>query len=229
MNKQENLWSGNFGDSYTERNKYTPEKHDFHVRQLFWADFIEEYQLHEKPVLEVGCGDGKNLHCFNNGYGIDINARALTYNYPGWSVYGKATDIPFKDNYFDLCFTCGLLIHIPPDDLLTVMGEMVRCSRKYVMFMEYYAEKEEMIEYHGEKDVLWKRPYKDIFLSSFSLSPEKREYKKQWIEEMKEMMKKYPDVDYNLTTPDFDCIDEGFLGKDAGFDDVTWWLFERTR
>ena len=28
--------------------------------------------------------------------------------------------------------------------------------------------------------------------------------------------------------PELRLVKRGFLGKDAGWDDVTWWLFERT-
>ena len=199
MNKQEEMWAGKFGDEYTERNS----SFSLYLRRKpFWREFVKKYKI--PRVLEVGCNRGHNLQCFEGmRYGIDVNERALKkaqelWKYNGtWCEYGKATDIPFKDNFFDLVFTCGLLIHIPPDDLLPVMSEMVRCSHKYVMFMEYWAEKEEEIEYRGEMGLLWKRPYKDIFLSFYSRHSQ------------------------------YECIDEGFLTKDDGFDDVTWWLFER--
>ena len=204
MTKQEEMWAGKFGDEYTNRCFSYP-----FFRRPFWGRLFTEYYF--KNVLEVGCGDGKNtlslLWYMNdkNVYGIDINKTAIqlaqknnidAIEYIN-AFYGQATDIPFKDNFFDLVFTCGLLIHIPPDDLLPVMSEMVRCSHKYVMFMEYWAEKEEEIEYRGEMGLLWKRPYKDIFLSFYSRHSQ------------------------------YECIDEGFLTKDDGFDDVTWWLFER--
>jgi len=193
----EERWAGKFGDEYHERNDMIPRRWDF------WCEFYKKYSC--EKVLEVGCGRASNLLFMPSeiiGYGIDVNwdaiyeARRLDEINP---IYGCATDIPFKDNFFDLVFTCGLLIHIPPDDLLRVMSEMVRCSRKYVMMMEYAAEKEEKIKYR-EGVGLWKRPYKDLFFSSFSRSC----YIKKW-----------------------QCIDEGYLGKDDGFDNITWWLFER--
>ena len=42
---------------------------------------------------------------------------------------------------FDLTFTTGVLIHQPPDSLPIVMNEIVRCSRRYVLCGEYYAER----------------------------------------------------------------------------------------
>jgi pseudaminic acid biosynthesis-associated methylase len=214
MNRQEELWAGTFGDEYTERNQYVGP------RWKFWHEFVCRYGM--LRVLEVGCNLGKNLSFIDNEiweefdalaevYGIDVNWEALESKGARGRIYGKATDIPFKDSYFDLVFTCGLLIHVPPEDLLTVMGECVRTSRKYVMFMEYYAEEEEQVEYHGERDVLWKRPYKEIFLDNFS------PHKVLW---------GTCPTTYFPAQCDIECIDEGFLGKDQGFDDVTWWLFE---
>ena len=205
MNKQEEMWAGKFGDEYTRRMINGTE--DYAIRQGFWKSFFSRH-IDIENILEVGCGYGFNLHNIplvlgfgqRRLVGIDVNDNSLEDCYRQGRIdtlYGQATDIPFKDNFFDLVFTCGLLIHIPPDDLLPVMSEMVRCSHKYVMFMEYWAEKEEEIEYRGEMGLLWKRPYKDIFLSFYSRHSQ------------------------------YECIDEGFLTKDDGFDDVTWWLFER--
>ena len=209
MSKQSLMWASEFGDEYARRNSRTMKE-----REGFWQGYGRKH----KRILEVGCGDGKNVVGILRGnennneiYGVDVNLIALdmlNYHLVGYesgmvhAVYGKATDIPFKDNFFDLVFTCGLLIHIPPEDLLTVMSEMIRCSRKYVMMMEYYAEEETMIPYHGEDDMLWKRPYAEIFINNFSRLLENYMHWKQ--------------------------IDGGFLGKDDGFDDVNWWLFERT-
>ena len=88
---------------------------------------------------------------------------------------------------------------------------MVRCSRKYVMFMEYYAEKEEKIEYRDGVG-LWKRPYKQVFEEQYCVPHEV-----YWA---------LAHGTGQFVIP-WKCIDEGFLGKDSGFDDITWWLFER--
>jgi len=205
MNKQEEMWAGKFGDEYHERNLLSEL---YENRPDFWMKKIRGQGMGLTNVLEVGCGTGPNLFWLANRkypfleiYGLDINESACEEARKITGVNGickgMARHLPFKDNFFDLVFTCGLLIHIPPDDLLPVMSEMVRCSHKYVMFMEYWAEKEEEIEYRGEMGLLWKRPYKDIFLSFYSRHSQ------------------------------YECIDEGFLTKDDGFDDVTWWLFER--
>jgi len=54
----------------------------------------------------------------NNLYGIELQqyaiekAKALTKRIN--IIHGVADDIPFKDGYFDMVFTSGVLIHIHP-------------------------------------------------------------------------------------------------------------------
>src|SRR5262245_52907988 len=50
----EALWSGAFGDAYTERNKTVGEE-----RQRFWRATLDEFPA--AGVLEVGCNLGANL------------------------------------------------------------------------------------------------------------------------------------------------------------------------
>lgn len=43
-------------------------------------------------------------------------------------IRGTADDIPFRDGYFDLVFTSGVLIHINPQSIGKVLREIYRCS-----------------------------------------------------------------------------------------------------
>jgi len=47
-------------------------------------------------------------------------------------IHGVADDIPFKDGYFDMVFTSGVLIHISPGNINRVLDEIYRCSREYI-------------------------------------------------------------------------------------------------
>ena len=38
-------------------------------------------------------------------------------------IQGVARDLPFRDDFFDLTFTCGVLIHQPKESLREVMAE----------------------------------------------------------------------------------------------------------
>lgn len=166
MMMNEEIWAGELGNEYVDRN--LPQQAE---RQLFWQPFFEKYPV--KNLLEIGCGTGLNLWNIPariDAYGIDINARSLEFlpsRIKAWcrSMY----DLPFKDNVFDITFTMGVLIHSPPEHLLKAMSEIVRCSRKYVLCGEYYAESERERPFLGKMGITWERPYGKIYLDNFDL------------------------------------------------------------
>jgi hypothetical protein len=74
-----------------------------------------------------------------------------------------ASELPFRDGWFDFAFTMGVLIHQPDDSLETVMGEIVRVSRKYVMCGEVYAPERNSIPYRGIPESFIGRDYGSIY------------------------------------------------------------------
>ena len=72
-----------------------------------------------------------------------------------------------SSSFFDFVFTSGVLIHISPDDISSVLDEMYRCTRKYIWSFEYYAKEYTPINYHGHKNLLWKTDFSKLFLSRF--------------------------------------------------------------
>jgi len=108
---------------------------------------------------------------------------------------------PIKDakfaTNFDLVFTIGVLIHVNPNDLLESMSRMFQMSSKYILIGEYFNRTPVTINYRGEDDRLFKRDFGKLFLENF----------------------------------DCKLLDCGFFwGHEfdtAGFDDITYWLFEK--
>ena len=137
----ERLWSGDFGDDYVDRNK------DFAVRQGFWQELLATNPC--RRVLEVGCNIGGNLQWIaqtlppQDVYGVDVNLKALRQlrqTVPDVNaVWSAGRELPFRDGWFDLVFTFGVLIHQPDDTLPLLMAEIVRTSRRYVLCGEYFA------------------------------------------------------------------------------------------
>ncbi|MEK9942067.1 MAG: pseudaminic acid biosynthesis-associated methylase, partial [Gammaproteobacteria bacterium] len=144
---QMSTWRGDFGKSYTDRNPKTVED----VEALSFQNFgISRISLNDKflteipknaRILEVGCNVGSQLAVlaemgFQHLYGIEVQRYAVEiakHNCPGIDVIeGSAFDIPFKDNFFDLVFTSGVLIHISPENLHQAISEIVRCSRSFI-------------------------------------------------------------------------------------------------
>jgi len=61
------------------------------------------------------------------------------------------------------------LIHQPKESLRDVMAELVRTSSRYVLCMEYYAPKRELIQYRKQEGALFKDDYGGIYQSKFKL------------------------------------------------------------
>jgi pseudaminic acid biosynthesis-associated methylase len=108
---------------------------------------------------------------FKDLYGIEVNsyavelAKANTKNIN--IIRGDAFDIPFKNRYFDLVFTSGVLIHIAPQDIERALREIYRCSREYIWGFEYYADTYTEVPYRGHSELLWKTDFMRLYLEQF--------------------------------------------------------------
>jgi pseudaminic acid biosynthesis-associated methylase len=155
----EALWAGEFGDEYVDRNLHAAEG-----RRAFWNEQLT--RLGVRSALEVGCNVGGNLRWLAEALGtehvagVDVNERALEIlreEVPGIDVrHASARTLPFEDASFELTFTMGVLIHQPPEQLDDVMREILRCSSRYVLCGEYYAEELTAVPYRGQEGALFK-------------------------------------------------------------------------
>lgn len=180
---QEKKWEGEFGNKYTQRNPTSAEEADNAYKQGKYGVALTELNgeflgklSRSVRILEVGTNTGTQLMVlqkmgFKNLYGIEINRRAvdiaksITKNIN--IIRGSALDIPFKDNYFDLVFTAGVLIHISPLDIKKAMKEIHRCAKKYILGTEYYADKYTEVLYRKNKNMLWKTNFPKLYLKFF--------------------------------------------------------------
>jgi len=180
--RQMEVWGGEFGSSYTDRNAMTIEEVDALYREEVGRDRMELYESflghldRESMVLEVGTNVGDKLARlqrlgFSRLYGIELQSYAVEISkkrHKGLNVIqGSAFDIPFKDGFFDLVYTAGVLIHISPDDIAEVLNEIYRCSRKYIWGIEYFAESYEEVAYRGHDGLLWKTNFAKLYLDTF--------------------------------------------------------------
>ena len=167
------FWKSSFGDEYTERNEYADWKVENGI-QVFRRILAG---LEIESILEVGSNIGINLaalHRLFNGsirlYAVEPNQKAfniLTANLKGrlagaWNC--DASNLPLLDAAVDLAFTCGVLIHIPPDQLAANTAEIVRVSKKYVLCIEYFSHTPTEIPYRGMRGLLFKRDFGGFYL-----------------------------------------------------------------
>lgn len=164
MSATEEFWSGTFGREYTERNRV-----NWRARSGFWCDMIAMTQPDD--VLEVGCNAGWNLRAIREVSpgtmlrGVEINTKAASdAKRAGFEIHRLAARVLYElGAEFDLVFTAGMLIHVPPDELEVTMRRIVDRSRRHVLAIEYDADAEEEVEYRGHAGRLWKRPFGRLY------------------------------------------------------------------
>jgi ubiquinone/menaquinone biosynthesis C-methylase UbiE len=102
---------------------------------------------------------------------VDVNEVALEILHkrlPGVNAISTpARQLPFRDRWFDLAFTCGVLIHQPESTLPLVMSEIVRVSRRYVLAVEYHADEITEVPYRRQRGALFKRDYRRRYQELF--------------------------------------------------------------
>ncbi len=192
MTKELELWKGEFGDQYRERNEITDE--NMNARVGIWSNNFQAISMFgtekglPKSVLEVGCGAGINLLAIEKIYrangemfkpiACEPNAqtreaanqafRAQNF-FPNWANdTSDALNLELPMHCVDLAFTSGVLIHIHPDNQLIAMKHLYNASRKYIICMEYFSPALREINYHEEK-ALWTRDYGSLWLDNFNV------------------------------------------------------------
>jgi len=181
MTEQIKHWDGEFGKEYTKRNARTLSEMDDKYRENWGTtreamnrEFLSEIKF--DSILEVGTNVGNQLMTlqksgYENLWGIEVSKFAFEkskQNIIGANIVrADAFDIPFKDRYFDLVFTSGVLIHISPDDINRALDEIYRVSRKYIWGFEYYADEYEAVSYRGNEGLLWKTDFAGLYLKRF--------------------------------------------------------------
>jgi pseudaminic acid biosynthesis-associated methylase len=200
---QESFWAKTYADDYIKKNS----DFDHRLGAEAWEKMLQETHDGVGNFLECGCNIGRNIEQLKLALPnakpsiIEISESAykfVTSRYDFAEAYnGPILDSGLEKASYDLVFTMGVLIHINPDQLLDNMKKMFEYSKKYVLIGEYFDRTPVSLEYQGKKDKLFKRDFGKLFLENFEVN----------------------------------LLDYGFLWGQiydpAGFDDITWWLFEK--
>lgn len=202
MNDQQKFWKKTYSKDYMIKN----ENFDDDLGIDGWKKMLKN-TTEINSLLECGCNIGRNIKFLNKVLPkskksiIEISKEAFRTVNERYDIdksfNGCIVDSKFKSESFDLVFSSGVLIHIHPSDLLENMTKMFNYSRKYILIAEYFNRTPVMIEYQGEKDKLFKRDFGKMFIENFKVKL----------------------VDYGFLW--------GHIYDDGGFDDFTWWLFEK--
>lgn len=180
--QQERVWKGDFGREYTERNTVDVESLDQNWRRNYGIarsavnqSFLSGISK-DATFLEVGCNAGNQLLMlrqmgWRNLSGTELQPFAMEIaqsRLPDATFkLGSALALPWEDSSFDVVFTCGVLIHISPTDLPTVMDEIYRTSRQYIWGTEYYAPEVSQVTYRDHSELLWKMDFARQYTQRF--------------------------------------------------------------
>lgn len=194
----EALWEGDFGDDYVDRNAEAYEH-----RGPFWTGLHE--RLGFGSVLEVGANVGGNLQWLaplvppGALYGIDVNRKAIRRLHERVPVV-NALWAPGRD----------LPLRDRWFDLVFTMGVLIHqptATLPLVMHEMVRCSSRWVLagEYHAreEAEVAYRGHEGALF---------KRDYGGIFLE----------------LFPELTLVDQGFLGRNEGWDDITWWLLERS-
>lgn len=160
MKKRLNYWS----------NVYDYKKNTIIAewRAKFIASIIYDNKDNICSILELGCNSGGNLLninnvCNSNMYlcGIELSEEAVKYGKEVEKnqanlIVGSIDDLSrFEDNSFDLVFTAGVLLYLPPFKIIGVIKEMKRIAKKFIFSIEKHGK-----YYHCETIMGKDREYK---------------------------------------------------------------------
>lgn len=172
-------WQRSFGASYIERNQATSDVTA--EASVVFGRILDAAGVRAQigTVLEVGANVGINLVGLRRALGPAASLSALEPNAAACAslrtnadahlaevIEADASRIPRADHTFDLVFTNGVLIHVPPDALPQAMREIVRVSKRYVLCSEYFSHTPVEIRYRGESGLLWKRDFGKTYLET---------------------------------------------------------------
>lgn len=175
--EQLKFWRGDFGNDYIGRNQ--ADAATLRARVALWAKIMDPLVgAMPSSILEVGSNIGNNLRAIGVLSGARLHAlepnadaRAILVRdgvvEAADAMEGFAANIPMADGAVDLAFTSGVLIHIHPNELEASMREVHRVAAKYIVCIEYFSDKPEMIPYRGHDDRLFKRDFGGMYLDLF--------------------------------------------------------------
>lgn len=148
--------------------------------EIFFQDIVikELKKLNFNSIFEAGCGFGWNIKRFKKEFpkarvgGLDFSHNQLLNgknnyleNYEIELTEGDATQMPFKDNSYDIGFSLGVFMNINEKKIEKAINEMIRVCRKYIIHLEYDANytSPELRERRAFKTNIVSHDYKNMY------------------------------------------------------------------
>ena len=117
-------------------------------RSMWFVEQLKNYEF--DSIFEVGFFSGRNLKYIGDEFpnvrigGLEINEKAVKF------AHEKLPEADLRcmdlhnimqlDDSFDIIFTSGVLIHVPPENIVQVVDNFIALAGKYVMHIESVGE-----------------------------------------------------------------------------------------
>lgn len=93
-------------------------------------------------ALDVAAGTGRITSLLTSSearvLALDVSPAMLSLNRSGSPIVGDAETLPFADEAFDVVSCVRLFGHLPPNQRRTILAEMTRVSRDYIVVAQYH-------------------------------------------------------------------------------------------
>jgi len=118
----------------------------YHLQELLLQDYLG--RCAPANVLEFGCGYGRHLSYLRQVPGLEVHGFEQSPSMledtdlePDWvrshvRMGDPLAPLPYEDGAFDVVLTVSVLIHVRPEDLDTILAELVRVARWQVFHVE---------------------------------------------------------------------------------------------
>ena len=196
--EQETFWKSSFTKNYIKRNK------NYNRIPTIGKDLLEN-KINISSVIELGSNIGLNLDALKKIYtncetfGVEINNDAFKIlKKKHRSVNKSILDFDTKKT-FDLVLISGVLIHQNPSKLNKIYRLLNKLSNKYIYMNEYFNPSPVTLDYHGEKNKLFKRDF------------------------AKELWNKFPKLE--LVNYGFHWKEDPF--QKGNYDNANWFIFKK--
>ncbi|GAB4219196.1 MAG: hypothetical protein Fur009_4150 [Candidatus Microgenomates bacterium] len=112
----------------------------FHNLVSFYRALIYKLTLNPKSALELGCGLGRTVKFLRflgvDAKGVDFSKTAYELSdekVKPFIILADASNLPFKDNEFDLVYSHDLLEKLDYQKIKKTIKESIRVSKRYIV------------------------------------------------------------------------------------------------
>lgn len=175
--EQQKFWMSDFGNSYVDRSKNLDLVNQIYKNRTgttfnqIYESFFNNLDKNSK-IIELACNVGLKLSIlkqlgFKNLYGVEINKKAYEVAKdanPDITFFNSSIeDFDPNGKKFDIVCVSGILVHIHPEHLNSIIHKIISLSKKFIFGLENYSDDPTEVVYRGHSNKLWKQNFPNLY------------------------------------------------------------------